>query len=507
MKGIIKLILAIFTIAISLNCVAQDVFYLNPNAPGYRYKRLLIDSALRVPKKYNLKQQDSNSIALDHGFIIYWDGIKWDTASAKGSGGGGGGIDTVAHGLTLKGKGISSSKLEVDTNYLATRNYVDTLSLNMQNIGTATGAVGFFSPLSNKYTAKYKKIYSSDNAFQFTNVNDSLVNATALNVYKRGGNSFGANGIIGTNDNYPFIFNQNGVERERLAATTGNHLINTTSDNGTDKLQVNGSASAKFLTLHSEGIGNTEDYNFNLTRSESGTTFGLLIGTNYFYGSSAIYFRTDVPISFGTPLASFSGSTYVENGITTGGGLLFSGRAAIASNDKEGLDFISGWYTTGRDATKPILKIGNDGQVKISTYPTTTDIDNYAAALDIQSTSGGFLPPRMTTAERDSLTGIFAYKVTNGGSGYVSPTATITGGGGTGATANVEISAGTITKIFATTHGVGYTSQPTITITDSGGTGATAVAKLGILAEGLTIYNLTTHKMQVWNGSSWNDLY
>lgn len=68
--------------------------------------------------------------------------------------------------------------------------------------------------------------------------------------------------------------------------------------------------------------------------------------------------------------------------------------------------------------------------------------------------------------------------ITNAGSGYTSaPTVTITGGGGTGATAEATISgAGVVTAITVTSSGSGYTSTPTVTITGGGGSGATATA-------------------------------
>jgi FtsP/CotA-like multicopper oxidase with cupredoxin domain len=70
--------------------------------------------------------------------------------------------------------------------------------------------------------------------------------------------------------------------------------------------------------------------------------------------------------------------------------------------------------------------------------------------------------------------------VTNPGSGYTSaPTVTITGGGGTGATAIPSINAaGGVAGITLLTVGSGYTSAPTVTITGGGGTGATATASV-----------------------------
>ena len=55
--------------------------------------------------------------------------------------------------------------------------------------------------------------------------------------------------------------------------------------------------------------------------------------------------------------------------------------------------------------------------------------------------------------------------VGNGGSGYTTaPTVKISGGGGTGATAQANISGGMVTSITVLTPGSGYTSTPTITI-------------------------------------------
>ena len=68
--------------------------------------------------------------------------------------------------------------------------------------------------------------------------------------------------------------------------------------------------------------------------------------------------------------------------------------------------------------------------------------------------------------------------VTSGGSGHTNPTVTISGGGGTGATAVANVVANVVKNIVVTSGGSGYTSTPTITITEgvgSGNSNATAV--------------------------------
>lgn len=67
--------------------------------------------------------------------------------------------------------------------------------------------------------------------------------------------------------------------------------------------------------------------------------------------------------------------------------------------------------------------------------------------------------------------------VTVPGTLYTSePTVTLTGGGGTGATAIASVSAGGVSAVTITNAGSGYTSPPTPSFTGGGGTGATATA-------------------------------
>jgi hypothetical protein len=72
--------------------------------------------------------------------------------------------------------------------------------------------------------------------------------------------------------------------------------------------------------------------------------------------------------------------------------------------------------------------------------------------------------------------------ILNGGTGYTAPAVTFSGGGGTGATANLTVSGGQVNSIQFTSFGAGYTSNPTVTITDATGTGA-------VIAPGILSYS------------------
>jgi hypothetical protein len=67
--------------------------------------------------------------------------------------------------------------------------------------------------------------------------------------------------------------------------------------------------------------------------------------------------------------------------------------------------------------------------------------------------------------------------ITSSGTGYANSTdvtVSITGGGGTGATASATVSGNTITSVYITANGSGYTTSPTITLTPGSGGGSGA---------------------------------
>lgn len=75
--------------------------------------------------------------------------------------------------------------------------------------------------------------------------------------------------------------------------------------------------------------------------------------------------------------------------------------------------------------------------------------------------------------------GVTGANVTNGGAGYTSaPAVSLSGGGGTGATAISIIDGGIVSQVYMTNIGIGYTTVPTISFSGGGGTGAAATATI-----------------------------
>ena len=390
--------------------------------------------------------------------------------------------DTVAHNLTLTGQGNTGSPLGVDTiNYIATK----------KNLRDSTAAIRTL--VGNKLT--------------------------------QGGDAFGAAYVYGSTDNNPVTAVVNGVERTRVAITTGAFLVNQTTDNGTDKLQVNGGALFAVTKTAASGIGTGSYTHGQLRRTESAQTWGVDINTSGNGTSQRNLTVTPVNLSDGFSVGTtvtFAADARIAGNLSMSSAaseiqkpsnspMIFRQLGGIGGLwGRAGFDYISNQTATGRvsPTVYPTYRLDQDGRVKMITLAGVGNFDstfNYGAALDVKSNFGAFLPPRLTTAQRDSINGVHDIVVTGIGSGYsTAPTVTISGGGGSGATAVANVSSGFVLGITMTATGSGYTSAPTVSF-GGPGTGATAVAHNGTLDGGMMIYNTTTGKHQGYNGSSWYD--
>jgi hypothetical protein len=103
---------------------------------------------------------------------------------------------------------------------------------------------------------------------------------------------------------------------------------------------------------------------------------------------------------------------------------------------------------------------------------------NYDAASppNLSITGGGGSGASASVVVNGSISNI---SVDTAGSGYTSsPLISIVGGGGSGAAATAIITKGTVSNILITNGGSGYTSQPSITIVGGEGSGATGTASV-----------------------------
>jgi len=114
--------------------------------------------------------------------------------------------------------------------------------------------------------------------------------------------------------------------------------------------------------------------------------------------------------------------------------------------------------------------------------------------------SGNFYQTVYFEIAPDSTTNIDTISVVSGGSGYTSPTVTISGDG-TGATATATVENGVITAITVVTGGSNYT-QASVVISDTTGTGAAAIAVLRGNYAQLRTYYFVNGVKNILSGSS-----
>lgn len=156
-----------------------------------------------------------------------------------------------------------------------------------------------------------------------------------------------------------------------------------------------------------------------------------------------------------------------------------------------------------------LLKETWDGQYGISTRYwcngyTAEDQYNYDISYSAESNSHPIFTRRYKvrrdqyapTIKATAFSGVYLIKVTNPGSGYdpdQPPTVTISGGGGSGATAvSIVGNDGTIGWIYLTNEGTGYISTPAVTI-GSGTATAVAITSLATsIVSSVTITNVGT---------------
>ena len=124
---------------------------------------------------------------------------------------------------------------------------------------------------------------------------------------------------------------------------------------------------------------------------------------------------------------------------------------------------------------------------------TAITVDNVGEGYDagakpnVEITGGGGTGAAAEVVVNGSLV---SFDMVTEGSGYTeSPLVSIVGGNGSGATAQAVITGGRVTRILVEQPGTGYTSQPLVSITGGGGTGATATANVRGAIQSVNVTN------------------
>jgi hypothetical protein len=203
-------------------------------------------------------------------------------------------------------------------------------------------------------------------------------------------------GFIGTLSSHPFGFFTAATERARIS-TNGNLLINSTSDSG-ERLQVTGDVKIVNGTLTSTHLKIGTSLNvgsFSTPAIAFNTTTGIYSDTN------RIFFVSAGAFAGGFSSEGFVGTTAWVNA-SSGANDLNTPKLGGYRLNAQGLSSGLGGNSAGdvsiasNNLARFVVKY--TGEIGIG-----TSSPNASAITQIDSTTKGFLPPRMTTTQKNAI--------------------------------------------------------------------------------------------------------
>ncbi len=384
--------------------------------------------------------------------------------------GGGGGILTMANANALTG--ANSLIVNGNVNLAGNNNYTGTTTINPGSSLTIQGS-----------STTSGLLLKTPNTL-LTLGNDSSLGTGTLTVENSfaGPGTLAAIGTVVTTN--PVIaqtdFNFGGTGALTIGAVTLTAARTITNNNTTAVSTITSIASSASSTLAFAGNGSTTVT--GVIGGGSGITTLSKSGTGILALNSANTFTGAITVSGGTLKVGNAGALVFGIPQTTAtSGTTVSSGATLDLNGTTGLNEPITVSGTG---------IGSNGAL-VNTSGTPATIDNGIAGATVAATgsgSGYSTPPTVaivgtgTGATAIARLGLTAqsFTVTTGNRVYTAnPTITISGGGGTGATASPVMTGGQVTGITITAAGAGYTSAPTATVTGGTSTGTTTTTFVG----------------------------
>jgi hypothetical protein len=325
---------------------------------------------------------------------------------------------TLGNPIEIVSSGATTSSINVSRDNVSI--YPNNGKLYLDSLNTVSSTTGRKVLVHDTATGKVERV---DPANLGLNYADSLRRSglavqmrkngswtTQFNLPDSAGSGWGINGNTGTNpttnflgttDNQPMIFKTNNTERLRIFGN-GNIGIGTTVDAGY-KLDVNGGL---YIATNARIMGEIRNF-------ASITSFG---GGTFVNGDYSFYRGDGIGINF---------TIDATNNTTASKLFLKNGNATLSSKT-------SVIEIHNNDATAQKWQFGTIGtnHLRIRNETTGTNVINVTASnniginsdpdnsavLDVTSTTQGFLPPRMTTTQRDAITspaaGLIIYNTT-----------------------------------------------------------------------------------------------
>jgi hypothetical protein len=210
--------------------------------------------------------------------------------------------------------------------------------------------------------------------------------------------------VLYTIGNQNLLFGTNSTERARFN-NPGEFLINTTTDAGDYKLQVSGNAYVTGTTVLAATSGNV-----GVGTTSPITATGYKTMTIRSAGSGSLLQLTDGTIDY--RMQQVDGDAVVRFGVYSAHGIDF-----ITNSSQRHRMHVNGKFTVGglTDYGDFVFQVNGNGYFS-GNIAAGTASPNASAIVDLTSTTRGFLPPRMTTTQRDAISspaaGLVIYNTT-----------------------------------------------------------------------------------------------
>ena len=292
-----------------------------------------------------------------------------------------------------------------------TSKYVE---LYLKNVNASGKTYSFRSDPDGKYT--FLNMTDVVNLYQYNPSNTQhTFSGSQVNVV---GSSINSQGLwlgttSGTLSNYN-LYSNSGItfvnatadirfaisNSEKIRLTSAGRLLLGTTDEGTFRLDVNGTARVSGKSF----FGNGSSYIYS--------SFQSVVNTS---STSSAYFE-------------------VSGAASNTSAILFTKAGSLSTMWNLGTDASNDFYLFRHGINKDLFKVFDSS----TNVGINSSSDVASAQLHITSTTKGFLPPRMTTTQRDAIaspaTGLQIYNTTTNANNFYDGTAWVAAGGGGGTT-------------------------------------------------------------------------